>query len=67
MKRTNQIRATFQKELVIMKDVTKYIFRFNKYQKKKLLLRSQMRVRKEPTYHGMIPNTPEAIRNLMIN
>jgi cell division ATPase FtsA len=59
----NQIRATLRKELVIMKDNTKFVGL--DVSKEKIAVAIAEEGRGEPRYFGMISHTPEAIRKLI--
>lgn len=61
--KTNQIRATLRKELVIMKDTIKYVGL--DVSKEKIAVAIADEGRDEPRYWGMISNTPEAVTKLM--
>lgn len=59
----NQIRATLRKELVIMKDNTKYVGL--DVSKEKIAVAIAEEGREVPRYFGMIPHTLEAVRKLI--
>lgn len=61
--KTNQIRATLRKELVIMKDTIKYVGL--DVSKEKIAVAIAEEGRGEPRYWGMITNTPESVRKLV--
>ena len=63
VKKTNQIRATLRKELVIMKDTIKYVGL--DVSKEKIAVAIADEGREEPRYWGVIPHTPEAVRKLI--
>ncbi|MGP7819810.1 IS110 family transposase [Niallia sp. 01092] len=62
-KQKNQIIATLRKELVIMKDTTKFVGL--DVSKEKIAVAIAEEGRGEPRYFGMIPHTPEAVRKLV--